>query len=434
MHIFFSGIGGAGISSLAHIALDLGFKVSGSDLIFSPVMVDLEQRRVKIFMEQGQQSLSKYHLSEPVDWYIHTAALKPDHPELLTATKLGIKTGKRDEFINWVLQEKKLELVSVCGTHGKTTTTAMLVWLFKNFGIPISYLIGSSISFGNSGQYQQGSKFFIMEADEFDKNMLRYQQAVGVVPSLDYDHPDTYPTIEDYQSSFAKFLEKSSLLNLIYQDDLDKIKSFLKEEELKKVGILKKEDKPNFGYPKVIGLHNRQNAYLASSTFGFLATLCGIKKISLFEIEQIIKIFPGADRRMQKLAPNLYSDYAHHPVEIRAGLQMVKEFSKDVVVVYQPHQNIRQHQVQNEYLDCFQEAKKVYWLPTYLSREKEGLEVLSPEFLAGKLQNVEVEVVDLDLDLITKIKQHIAINDLVLVMGAGSVDGFIREKMGLNLN
>ena len=141
MNIFISGIGGAGLGPLAEIALDAGFSVAGSELQHTLQTDELEQRGVKIFYEQTAENLARYHAEKPIDWFIYTGALADDAPELAFARENGIRASKRDEFLAEFIKEKNLQLLAVAGTHGKTTTTAMLVWVFHQLGHPVSYSV-----------------------------------------------------------------------------------------------------------------------------------------------------------------------------------------------------------------------------------------------------------------------------------------------------
>src|SRR5690349_9796017 len=137
MNIYFSGIGGVGIGPLAEIALDAGYSVQGSDGQESPLTRKLEDRGVPISFNQDGAFLAELHLDTPIDWFVYTSALPANHPELVKAAELGIKTAKRDELLAHIIQEKNLKLIAIAGTHGKTTTTGMLVWTLEKLGIPI---------------------------------------------------------------------------------------------------------------------------------------------------------------------------------------------------------------------------------------------------------------------------------------------------------
>ena len=175
MRIYFSGIGGVGIGPLAEIAHDAGYDVCGSDRSASPLTAALMERGIHVALDQSGTFLQEEHNKQPFDWFVYTAALPADHPELVLAHKLGIKTGKRDELLAHIISDKNLKLVAVAGTHGKTTTTSMIVWTLQQLGIPVSYSVGSTLSFGPSGKFDPTSQFFIYECDEFDRNFLNFK-------------------------------------------------------------------------------------------------------------------------------------------------------------------------------------------------------------------------------------------------------------------
>ena len=174
MNIYFSGIGGVGVGPLAEVALDAGYTISGSDRAPSPVSRQIADKGVAIDYSQDGSFLRRQHQANPIDWLVYTAALPSDHPELLAAQELGIKTSKRDELLAYIIADKNLKLIAVSGPHGKTTTTSMLIWLFKQLGVPASHLVGTTLSFDQSGKYQPGSEYFIYECDEFDRNFLHF--------------------------------------------------------------------------------------------------------------------------------------------------------------------------------------------------------------------------------------------------------------------
>ncbi|MBP9738894.1 hypothetical protein KBD20_04350, partial [Candidatus Saccharibacteria bacterium] len=355
MHIYCSGIGGVGIGPLGLLALDAGYQVSGSDLHESEMTALLTSRGADVQIGQDGTQILGVHTKMPIDWFVYSSALPTDHPELLFAKEHNIKISKRDEFLNTLMNEQSLDLVAVAGTHGKTTTTGILIWLFNRLSIPVSYSIGTSISFGPPAQYQKESRFFIYECDEFDRNFLQFKPRQSVIASFDYDHPDTYPTQADYTYAFQDFVSKSQD-TILWQDDADA----LELSDLSSIEILSDTD-PGINLIKLPGAHTRRNAWLAIQTVHEL-----FPELELDELTDIVASFPGTNRRFEKLAPSFYSDYAHHPVEIVATIQAATEINKNVVVVYQPHQNIRQHEIMAEggYKNSFSDAKHVYWLPT----------------------------------------------------------------------
>ena len=415
MNIFFSGIGGVGIGPLAQIALDAGYKIQGTDMNPSRLTQLLEDRGVAIAFTQDGSFLQACHDDQPIDWFVYTAALPSDHPELQLARKLGIKTAKRDELLAHIIKDKELKLIAVAGTHGKTTTTGMMVWLFKRLGLPVSYSVGTTLSFGPSGKFDPASEYFVYECDEFDRNFLHFSPYLSLLTSVDYDHPDVYPTRADYMDAFRQFVGQSHHTIMWQADDADALAT------ADNGWVLGDSEVLDLHLP---GAHNRRNATLVAKAAEYLQ-LGDIAKA-----KEILDNFPGTDRRFERLAENLYSDYGHHPIEIAATLQMAHELSDHVVLIYQPHQNVRQHEIRSEYTDCFALAEKVYWLPTYLSREDPNLPVLTPAQLSENVTNkAAVQFADLDDSLWDDIQKARSNGKLVLVMGAGTIDNWVRSKL-----
>lgn len=415
MNIYFAGIGGVGIGPLAEIARDAGHFVAGSDATKSPVTYQLEEKGVDINYIQDGTFLATLHAERPFDWFIYTAAMPEDHPEMLTAAKLGIRMGKRDELIGDIITEHGLKLVAVAGTHGKTTTTGMLVWLFKQLHIPLSYSVGSTLSFGPSGKFDENAQYFLYECDEFDRNFLHFSPYLSLITSVDYDHPDTYPTHQDYDAAFQQFIDHSA--HVIMWDKYAANRFHLTESS----SILSDND---LIPTHLIGQHSRENATLVAKAAEYLSVG------DFNSVPEILDTFPGTSRRFEQLDSGLFTDYAHHPTEIAATLQLARELSNHVTVVYQPHQNIRQHQLVTSYTDCLQLAEKIYWLPTYLTREDPSLPVLTPEQLTNNLTNKSlVEYRQMDDTLWDDIQAARQQGSVVIVMGAGTIDGWVRDQL-----
>ena len=206
MNVYFSGIGGVGIGPLAEIARDAGHTIFGSDLGEGLVTEELRKQGVEVNIGQDGTFLKTVQATTPLDWFVYTAALPENHPELVLAKQIGIRTGKRDEFLADFLEQHNLKLIAIAGTHGKTTTTGMAVWSFLQRGIPVSYSIGTTVSFGPSGKYDPDSEYFVYECDEYDRNFLHFNPYISLITSVDYDHPDTYPTEKSYYDAINQFI------------------------------------------------------------------------------------------------------------------------------------------------------------------------------------------------------------------------------------
>ncbi len=414
MNIYFSGIGGVGIGPLAEIASGAGYSVQGSDLAQSLMTQQLIDNGVNVNIGQDGSFLQASHQQQPIDWFVYTAALPADHPELVLAQQLGIKVAKRDELLAHIIAEQGWRLIAIAGTHGKTTTTGMMVWAFKQLGIPVSYSVGTTLSFGPSGHFAPDAKYFVYECDEFDRNFLHFKPYLSLITSVDYDHPDTYPTADEYLEAFMQFGQASQQI-ITWSDQHNEV--FAPGSTTTVLTPDQVDSRLNLS-----GRHNRRNASLVAAALVRL----GVSN----DISSILNDFPGTNRRFEKLADNLYSDYGHHPVEIAATLQLASELSDQIVLVYQPHQNVRQHLIRRQYTDQFELAETIYWLPTYLSREDPNLPILQPSELIENLTNHEsVKIAEFDDQLWNNIESARAQGKLVLCMGAGKIDDWVRSRL-----
>jgi UDP-N-acetylmuramate--alanine ligase len=423
MHIYFSGIGGAGIGPLALIAHQAGYTVSGSDKKESQYTKYLQKHGIELHIGQEYEQIKQIHTTNPIDWLVMSSAIlleNPSHPELVFAKEYDIKISKRDELLNLILTEKNLKLIAVAGTHGKTTATAMLIWACQKLGLPVSYSVGAKTSFADMGHFDPKSHYFLYECDEFDRNFLQFSPLVSIITVVDWDHHDIFETRQSYKDAFRQFIDQSDQTVLFERDA-----SYLELEDDASVTRIDQND-TLLSTIELAGQHNRQNALVVAN---------GLSHIIDTPLESILaqlSTFPGSERRFEKLAPNVYTDYAHTPEEISATLQLAEEISDSVVVVYEPLTNKRQHFMKDMYSAVFQSAKKVYWLPSYLAREDPAQHVLTPEELIAHLSaETHAEATDLNDTLFKKIEEHAANGDLVLCLAGGggnSLDEFLRAR------
>ncbi len=425
MHIYFSGIGGTAIGPLALIAKQAGFTVSGSDAQDSQYIAYLKKHGVEdIHIGQTKESITKAHAEQPIDWFVHSSAVKADNPELHFVQEHKIKHTKRDELINLILTEKHLKMVAIAGTHGKTTTTAMVVWLFKKLGIPVSYSVGAKISFGDMGQYQENSEYFVYEADEFDRNFLAFHPYLSLISGVTWDHHEIFPTREDYKQAFREFIGQTEW-TLLWKEEFEYLG--LSDSDHFSVESL---DNPGIKKITLAGHYNRLDAWLA------IRAVHELTRESVETLTAHMNDFPGSQRRMEEIVPGLYSDYAHTPEKIRGGmsvaLEMAKTAGKQLVVVYEPLTNRRQHYMIDDYKDCFEGASKLYWIPSYLAREDPTQRIIPPSEMIQHLSNPSVaEPMERNENLKEAIAKHLQNGDMVVGMtggGGGSLDEWLREK------
>ncbi|PID32464.1 hypothetical protein CR970_00410 [Candidatus Saccharibacteria bacterium] len=429
MHIFFSGIGGTAIGPLAMIAHQLGHHVSGSDKQQSRYLDYLREHGISnIHVGQTIENISSLHQKQPIDWYVYSSAVmieNPQAPELEFCRRQGIRMSKRDELLNQVLQDANLKLIAIAGTHGKTTTTAMAVWLLKQIGIPISYSLGAKTSFSDMGEYVPGSEYFVYECDEFDHNFLSFSPHISLITGIDWDHPDIYPSQQEYDAAFQQFIGQSRTV-VTWQDDLPHIKSALQNHA--DSHVLDPADK-HIDKITLPGLVNRLNAW---------QVIQAARQLHQTDLETLIdhmNRFPGLSRRFEQITPGLYSDYAHTPPKINGALQQAKELAGDrVVVVYEGLHNTRQHFIRDELATLFDEVKQLYVVPSYLAREDPSLALLSPTDLIDRMSQQtrsHAAPAQLDESLRRHIEQHLQSGDSVVCItagGGGSLDEWLRAQ------
>jgi len=353
--------------------------------------------------------------------YQHPVAIEhPSRPELAFCQQNNIKTTKRDELLNQIITEKNLKLIAIAGTHGKTTTTAMAVWLLKQLQIPVSYSVGAKISFGEMGNYDAGSEYFVYEADEFDRNFLAFNPYLSLITGIDYDHQEIFPTRQDYQQAFKQFMGQSQH-NIVWHSDIQ-------QNQLTTSGnyTVLNDDDTKLNMLSLSGLVNRKNAW---------QVVAAVSQITGRPEDELIKhmnSFPGLSRRFEKINDNLYTDYAHTIPKIQGCLQQAFEQSDNVVVVYEPLTNRRQEFIKQDYKDLFNGVKKLYWVPSYLAREDPNAHVYSPAELIQYIDNKEIaEASELNNNLALSIKTHLAKGDTVVCIsggGGGSLDEWLRKQ------
>lgn len=423
MHIYFSGIGGTGVGPLALIAQQAGFTVSGSDQQDSLYIGYLQEHGVPdIHIGQTTEQIAAVHAKKPIDWLVHSSAISSDHAEVQFAQQAGIKISKRAEFINLVLKDKQLQMIAVAGTHGKTTTTAMVVWLFKQLGLPISYSVGAKLSFGDMGQYQKDSKYFVYEADEFDRNFLAFRPAYSLITGVSWDHHEIFHTRDDYKQAFRDFIDQSTWVAL-WQDE----QTYLDLPTSAKLSVL---DASNAVIEKtrLVGRYNRLDAWLA------IQAVHHITNEPVERLQSLMHDFPGSQRRMEEITPGLYSDYAHTPEKVRGAMSAALETAqkRQLVVVFEPLHNRRQHYMINDYKDCFEGASKLYWLPSYLAREDPAQRIIPPSEMIAHLSDPSIGVpAERNEDLKLAIQKHLAEGDMVVGMAGGggnSLDEWLRKE------
>ena len=329
----------------------------------------------------------------------------------------------------------------------------MIIWLCLKIGLPISYLVGTTLPFAEAGRYDEKSKFLIYEADEYDRNFLRFYPWLGVIMTVSFDHSDIYGSREEYLKAFRQFekqcegvirsgmeLEGIRLSGKIRRVDasvavlaVEKLVENLRGvgEGIEKWGAMSGVEESETKKRDLKIEAEEGEREIGGSETGIREELRD-KELLRKRLIALINEFPGVKRRFERIEEGVYTDYGHHPEEVSATVEMALEEAKNtgrkgVVVVYEPHQNTRQWEVREGYGKAFLGVDKLYWLPTFLTREDESLAILSPEELIGGLDNKEVgERAEMDESLAERLLS--AKNDgfLVLLMSAGPADKWYR--------
>jgi UDP-N-acetylmuramate--alanine ligase len=444
-HIHLVGIGGIGMSALARLLLAQGFQVSGSDKQESAITHELEAAGAKIFTGHQAENLEDAHAL-----VISTAIIK-GNPELDTALKKQIPIYHRSELLNFLAANKKL--VAVTGTHGKTTTTAMVSQVLLDAGYDPSVVVGGIFERIGSNSYAGKGELFVAESDESDGTHATAQPYIALITNIEPDHLENYPGgFEQIMASMETFLHRTTGFSVLCVEDkgcrelLSKTKAVcpiitygikgsqpakysLEELDNHQVAIYKDNQLLGKMELQVPGLHNKLNALAALAI--------GLELGSKFEdLSKAIALFKGVNRRFQLIAQarniTIVDDYAHHPTEVRALLKAAQEHlaagkldksSGRIVCIFQPHQPGRLKDLWPDFLEAFADADLLFVADVYIARGK-GIEGVNSQIFVEKLVHKAAHylpgaVADMPSHLIP----HLQPNDLVLTVGAGDITG-----------
>lgn len=397
--IFFIGIGGIGISALAKMAISRGMDVSGVNDEEGKTIDSLKKAGAEIIM-----SKTVFDIPE-VDLYVYSDAWLYRGPEIIENAK---KTGKPVLSYFEALGEfaKEYKVIAVAGTHGKTTTTAMVAGILIDAGLDPTVIVGSFVKKFNSNFRKGSSEYLVVEADEYNRHFLNFHPFITVITNIEADHLDYYKDLADVEDAFNKFKSQSENVIEDYKKYLEKV--------------------PKLFVP---GVHNRMDAAAAYAVADKLGILEEIIKNSLAE-------FSGTWRRLEKRGETaegtiIYDDYAHHPTEIQASLQGLRElFTKDkknITVLFQPHLYSRTKALFEDFAKSFKDADQVLLLPIYFAREDPdptiSSEKLALAICANNLKSGQEQKVQAFADF-KSAEDRISVlnfgkNDVFVTMGAG---------------
>ncbi len=437
-NIYFIGIGGIGMSALARYFKFLGKNVAGYDKTPSPITADLSEIGISIHFDDDVHRIPKAFLNIDETLIIYTPAIPKDHKELVYVQNNGFSIKKRAEVLGIIT--KDVYTLAVAGTHGKTTTTAILAYLLKESGAKVTAFLGGISENYNSNLILEGNEVVVVEADEFDRSFLQLYPNIIAITSMDADHLDIYEKANALEASFIEFSSRAKdhllvcnglpLSGITYgiEDDSDYCAQNIKIDNGTYVFDLKTPHKLirdlHLNLP---GRHNLLNAITAFA----IAMLYGSPTDSL---AKALFSFKGVKRRFSyqiKTNEMVYvDDYAHHPTEINALHQAVREMhpGKKVLAIFQPHLYSRTRDFASDFAESLSQFDQLLLLEIYPARELPIVGITS-DWLLKMVDNKDKKLVAKE-ELIDEILQSNA--QVVLTIGAGDIGeevGSIKEAL-----
>lgn len=440
-HIYFVGIGGAGMCGIAEILLSLGFKVSGSDKNLTETTDYLASLGATIF---------KGHIAENtagVDALVYSSAVPQENPELVEARKNKIPVIRRAEMLGELMRMKFG--ISIAGTHGKTTTTSMTGTILTEGGLDPTIIVGGKLQKLKTNARLGKSNLLVAEADEFDRSFLTLTSSIAVITTLEVDHLDCYEDLDDIKNAFVQFANKVPFFGVVIACiDESSVQDILPRMERRVVtyGVSKQADLQarDINYNEGVttfnvyfhdedlgeitlhspGLHNVKNA-LASIAIGLEL------EMEFSAIAAGLKAYEGVWRRFQIIGEKndvmVVDDYAHHPTEIEVSLEGAKTgWDRRVIAVFQPHLYSRTRDFYNEFGKSFFNSDTLIITDVYPARE-EPIEGVTGELIANAAREYghrNVHYVANKADIPAFLAEQSEKGDMVITLGAGDIHTF----------
>ena len=443
LRVHLLGIGGAGLTPIATVLHESGLIVSGSDAQISARTENIERLGIRVYPSQTAENLTALPADQRPDVVLISSAVNPQNPERQAAETLGIPVVKRREFLAVLLAERTV--IAVSGTHGKSTTTAMIVQTLHENGIDAGYIIGSDLpGYGNA--HNGSAEWFVIEADEYDRMFLGLSPQVAVVTNVEWDHPDCYPTPASFQRAFAQFVDQTRPDGLIIScaddDGAEELRAFAPtrgrwisyglaaDAELRAVAPAVA---PNgcytadvlwWGAPLVTlslcvpGIHNVWNAMAALA----VARYSGL---SVTDAAVALSGYTGIARRFEwKGEANgvtVIDDYAHHPTEVMATLSAARARfgARRLWAVFQPHTFSRTRQMLHEMAASFAHADRVIVTDIYAAREQDDGSLNAGELVAASAHPAIQHIGGLET-IADYLAENVTPGDVVVTLGAGT--------------
>lgn len=438
-HIHFVGIGGIGMSGIAEVLLNLGYRVSGSDAASSPIIQRLGNMGARVSIGHARS-----HITEDIDVVVASTAVKKENIEVIAAKEKKIPVIPRAEMLAELMRLKYG--VAIAGTHGKTTTTSMIATILSHANLDPTIVIGGRLNIlGSNAKLGQGD-LLIAEADESDGSFLKLSPTIAVVTTIDEEHLDHYGNLDVIQSAFLEFINKvpfyGAAIICLDEENIQAIIPLI-EKKIITYGFssqadLNAADVSFSGVESEFTLFwkNQEMGRIKIQSPGFHNVLNALGAIGVafeldvdFEtVQAALKQFTGADRRFQIKADidniMIVDDYAHHPVEIRAALAAAKQgWNRRVIALFQPHRYTRTQALLNDFFTAFYQADVLIVTEIYPAGES-PIEGVEGKRIANGVQDHghrQVFFVSEFEEIVEKVREIVQPGDMVITLGAGNI-------------
>lgn len=416
MKIHFVGIGGIGTSALAQLCLARGDEVSGSDICETEIFPVLRKLNIKLFSDQKAENVP-----DDIDLLVYSEAVPIENLERMRAVELGRRQYSYFEYLGKVSENYKV--IAVAGTHGKTTTTAMIARGCMETEFDPSVIVGTTLKEFDDSNFHLGTDpWLVVEACEYRENFRFLKPDIALLTSVEHDHFDAFPTEESYFAAFKKFVKNARLV--IYHEGDEGVEKVLKDFSGARLAMPQQSEHSWEYLLKVHGQYNSDNATLALA-------LASQLELNTEDFKRGLSQYVGAGRRQEFLGERngvkMYDDYAHHPSEIRALLQgFRKELpAAKIGIIFEPHQHSRTAALIEDFKEALSLADDIGLFPIYPARDSEEEKKAMPDlkfrsFIPNSVAIDSQEDAENFID-------HFSAGDIVIFCGAGNISQFVRK-------
>ncbi len=446
--VHFVGIGGSGLSAIARVLLESGYTVSGSDEVLSPFAQALAARGAVVYQGHSAEQL------DGADLVIVSSAVPADNPEVAAAQARGVPVFKRADFMGRLMEGR--QGIAVAGTHGKTTTTGLIAFLLDRAGLDPTFIVGGWLADYDANAHAGRGRFFVVEADEYDRMFLGLRPTVAVVTNVEHDHPDCYPTLADMQEAFRAFANLLPADGLLVGCGHDAFARALVDErraagwpaalygfrrdddyradslQLNGAGgydflVVKSDRTLGLARNRLPGEHNVLNSLAALAVADWAGVPFNDARNALVD-------YRGAGRRFEVVGEaggvTWVDDYAHHPTEIRATLAAARRrFAGHTLwVMFQPHTYSRTRALLADFAAAFDDADHVVIVDIYRSRETPDPSISAAD-IVRRMSHADARYVPALDDAADYLCERLRPGDVLLTLGAGDGNAVGRKVL-----